>query len=977
MNTKWKIIVLIMLIFFGFCSCFTAIFISHSNHTLEKVTLLYGDGVRAVVDTVLEQNSKQYKKRIQSFLREKVRYDINKAFADRDKKRLTLLTKPYFEMFKEEDPYFMTLTWILPDNTTFLHMHDINKPSKDISTFRPDIVSANKTHQQYAGFANSTAGLQYRIVNPVVHNEKHIGILHFGIRVSELVDAIQEKLQIPVGVVLKKEQYKRIKNKTFPSVVGPSFAIISPQSELFKKDFNHIDWSLERQRVMLHDKNYILLKAVSLNNYAQIPQGHLFVALDISEHIAVQRSDILFILILSSILLLLSFVILFFGYDSLSQKILDLRLVEKVNNELEQRVTSRTKELRLSEKKFRSLVEDLNDWVWEVDENGVYTYVSPAVRQLIGYEPEEIIGKTPFDLMGSTEAERVHKIFEQHTKEKSAFKHIINANTHKNGQEVILETSGQAIIDEGGIFRGYRGVDRDITQRQRAEETIQAEKERLSVTLRSIGDAVITTDIKGKILFLNRVAEQLTGWANEEAKGKDSTQVFHIINERTGQKCVSPVQRVLELGRIIGLANHTALIAKDGSIHSIADSGAPIRDQKSNIIGVVLVFRDITNERKTEEELLKIRKLESVGVLAGGIAHDFNNLLSAILGNIELAHLRVAKGDIKTQSLLEDAQKAIKRATKLTGQLLTFSKGGVPIKEKTSLVNLITESADFVLHGSNVIGNYTVPDDLWMVDVDSGQIGQVIQNIVINGKHAMPEGGTISIQCSNIQDAAVETLLSVDRGNYVCIIIRDTGVGIPKDIINKVFDPYYSTKQEGSGLGLAICHSIINKHDGHIIVDSSTEKGTTFTIYLPAMCSHHNTLPEKQKKPASSIKALRIMIMDDEKMIRDVTKSQLLVLGHEPILVNEGLQAINRYQELQDLGTPVDLVIMDLTIPGGMGGQEAAKRLLQLVPDAKIIVASGYSNDPIMADYTRYGFCASVTKPYDLKQLNNAIASIY
>ena len=504
---------------------------------------------------------------------------------------------------------------------------------------------------------------------------------------------------------------------------------------------------------------------------------------------------------------------------------------------------------------------------------------------------------------------------------------------------------------------------------------LQNKQEQLSVTLRSIADGVITTDAEGNVVLLNKVAEELTGWIQEEAKGQPSSKVFHIINEKTGQKCSSPIQRVLELGRIIGLANHTGLIAKDGTIRSIADSGAPIRDRNSTIVGVVLVFRDVTHERRTEEELLKVRKLESVGVLAGGIAHDFNNILSAVLGNIELASYRIAEEDVKTSKLLLDARKATKRATKLTNQLLTFSKGGEPVKEKIALNTTITESANFVLHGSKTNCTFNFFDDLWMVDADSGQIGQVIQNIVINAKHAMPEGGTIQIQCANVHDVTAEALLSVDKGDYIRIAIQDTGIGIPKEIHSKIFDPYFSTKQEGSGLGLAICHSIIHKHDGHITVQSIPGKGTTFIIFLPAVQST-DTAITKALKTRPVVKAARIMVMDDDEMIRNVAQAQLTILGHGAVLVVDGEQAINKYQELQDGGMPVDLVIMDLTIPGGMGGQEASRKLLQIAPEAKIIVASGYSNDPVIANYREHGFCAAIAKPFDLNELRKAIESV-
>ena len=634
-------------------------------------------------------------------------------------------------------------------------------------------------------------------------------------------------------------------------------------------------------------------------------------------------------------------------------------------------IRTRDKEIAKTAVRFQTVLDSLNAAVYVADmETYELIFVNKYAKGIYGdavgqkcYLNMQPNQKTPCDFCTN------HLLVA--TNGKPAGVHIWEFQNPVTGQW--FECRDQAIQwTDGRIVRIE--IATDISKRKSIEKALQSEKERLNVTLRSIGDGVITTDIKGKIVFLNKVAEELSGWTNEEAKNKPSTEVFNIFNEKTGLKCVSPVQRVIELGRIIGLANHTVLTAKDGTVRSIADSGAPIRDKDSNVIGVVLVFRDVTHERKVEEELLKTRKLESIGVLAGGIAHDFNNILSAILGNIELAGFRLQKTDPKTAFLLSGAERATKRAAKLTDQLLTFSKGGEPVKEITSLPEFIRESAEFILHGGQIVCNYTFQKHLWMVDVDSGQLDQVIQNIIINAKHAMPEGGTITIKCNNVEDAAMEALLSVDQGNYVCITVQDTGVGIPKEIISKIFDPYFTTKQEGSGLGLAICHSIINKHDGYLTVHSTIGKGTEFTLFLPAVQPQiSEDSITKETKNASAIKAARIMVMDDEEMLRDVAKSQLAILGHETISVINGTQAINKYQELQDSETPVDLVIMDLTIPGDMGGQEAAEKLLRIDPNARIIVSSGYSNDPVMANYRQYGFRAAVAKPFDLKQLNNAI----
>ena len=508
-------------------------------------------------------------------------------------------------------------------------------------------------------------------------------------------------------------------------------------------------------------------------------------------------------------------------------------------------------------------------------------------------------------------------------------------------------------------------------QRQELEQ----KKETLSVTLRSIGDGVITTDTSGKVVFLNKIAEKLTGWSNDEAYGKDSTEVFNIINEKTREKCANPAQKVLEIGSIINLANHTALITKTGSTISIADSGAPIRDRNSRIIGVVIVFRDVTHENMLEEELLKSKKLESIGILAGGIAHDFNNILAAIMGNIDLAGHFIHDDAERAEELLQAAKKASKRAVKLTNQLLTFSRGGNPVKESAALPKIVSESADFILQGSKVSCRYSFAEDIWPVDVDAGQISQVVQNIILNGIQAMPEGGIIDVDGKNCTDLTKETLLSAHDGNYVRIRIHDQGIGIPHQILDKIFDPYFSTKQLGNGLGLAICYSIIQKHDGYITTSSSPGEGTTFTIYLPA---HPDIPADSKENPVlnTAAEASHIMVMDDEEMILNVVHSQLTSLGHKTLLVKDGQQAVDKYREMQNAGKTVDLVILDLTIAGGIGGEETAENLLKIDPQAKLIVSSGYSNDPVMADYKNFGFQASLTKPFDLKELSDALSAV-
>ena len=511
------------------------------------------------------------------------------------------------------------------------------------------------------------------------------------------------------------------------------------------------------------------------------------------------------------------------------------------------------------------------------------------------------------------------------------------------------------------------------TELDKAYGELAQEKELLSVTLNSIGDGVIATDLDGNVTMLNKVSVALTGWSVQDAAGKPLTEVFHIINEKTRAICENPVEKVLKTGRIIGLANHTALISKDGTERSIADSAAPIRNRESEVIGTVLVFRDVTMENRVNAELSKTKKLESIGVLAGGIAHDFNNILTGILGNINLARLEIEPNH-EAHGLLESAESASKRASKLTHQLLTFSKGGEPIVEVASIYNIVRESADFILTGSGIACRINQDASLWAAVIDKGQIDQVIQNIVLNARQAMPEGGTIEILCENFcKEEGEHEEIPIAAGDYVRLVISDEGVGMHPAMVEKIFDPYFSTKQEGSGLGMAVTLAVINKHKGQIECDSTPGKGTTFTIYLPAV---RKTISDRSHVFAEHKGSGRVMIMDDEDMIRSLTGSMLKSCGYEAVHARNGEEALDLYKEAMNDAQPIDVVIMDLTIPGGLGGQETINKLKEIDPNVTAIVSSGYSNDPVMANFKEYGFKGCLTKPYLMGALTDTVSKV-
>ncbi len=511
-----------------------------------------------------------------------------------------------------------------------------------------------------------------------------------------------------------------------------------------------------------------------------------------------------------------------------------------------------------------------------------------------------------------------------------------------------------------------------VEDKTKYEQEILNEKERLYTTIQSIADGVIATDRDGKIIIFNGVAEKLTGWNREDAIGKSIDKVFNIKNERNGEEYSDKVYRVIQEGQTITLDKHTILINKNGKKTSIEGTCAPIFDPFGKLIGGVVVFTDITEKKETEERIRQMDRLNSIGILAGGIAHDFNNILTGILGNLTLLSTIVTEKE--ATEYINQAKAAVKRATNLTQQLLTFARGGEPVKELTSLPNIIETSTKFILTGTSIDYHIKIPEALWDVEIDRGQFSQVIQNIVLNARHAMPKGGKIFITCRNIIPTEALNLKLPTGEQYVEIAITDEGTGISEEDINHIFDPYFTTKTNGTGLGLAICYSIIKNHGGTIRVKSELGRGTTFFIYLPATEKSANREKNREKNFELGNMSGRILVMDDDDIIRDIASTMLKKLGFEPILAKDGREAIELYREAMERGKPIRVVITDITVRGGMGGEETVKELLKIDPQVRVIVSSGYSNNPIMSNYREYGFTGVVKKPFEIEDLAEAIA---
>jgi len=609
--------------------------------------------------------------------------------------------------------------------------------------------------------------------------------------------------------------------------------------------------------------------------------------------------------------------------------------------------------LRASEERYRQLSDSAFEGVL-IHHKGHVLDMNKAFHTMLGYaDKSELVG---VDSLTTFIAPRSR----EHIRDRISRRDSSTSEVYclrKDGTEILCATQSRPLEYHGLSARLVTMS--DISQQKKAEQALAAEKERLSVTLHSIGDGVIATDTQGKVIIINSVASKLTGWSPSEAEGKGLSEVFQIIHEISRMPCENPVDKVLATGEIIELANHTVLIHRDGTERIIADSGAPIRDSEGKTIGVVLVFRDMTEKQRLIEAAQRTQKLESLGILAGGIAHDFNNLLSGIYGYIDI--LQAKSKEAWIADYLSKAMATIERARGLTHQLLTFAKGGKPIRKIASLFPFVEETVHFALSGTSIVGHFQIADDLPLCEFDMNQIGQVIDNLVINAKQAMQEDGTLILKAYRLHlvEGQVEGLPEAD---YVCISIGDTGGGIPADILPKIFDPFFTTKPKGSGLGLATCHSILSQHDGSIEAFSEPGKGSEFRLYLPASTDLVKTSGTETKRNFRG--KGRIILMDDDVLICDTVGEMLSLSGYAVTTFQSGQGVIDFLSQPSEKTREVVAVILDLTVPGGMGGKAAVGEIRKITADLPIFVSSGYSDDPLMAEPEAFGATASIGKPF-------------
>ena len=530
-----------------------------------------------------------------------------------------------------------------------------------------------------------------------------------------------------------------------------------------------------------------------------------------------------------------------------------------------------------------------------------------------------------------------------------------------DGARRTLLGNATPLRDEEGLPCGAVSAFMEITERKNMEKALRESEELFRTLCDSAPIGIFKADCEGSKLYSNPRLEDIYGLSAAECLGHNWYKAVHPDDRED-------IKRIWQEAGVTKLpfSREFRLVNAQGETSWARALVSPIKNTDGEITGYVGTVEGITELRQAREEMQKTQKLESLGVLAGGIAHDFNNILTAIIGNISLARMQLHNTE-KTAKRLIEAENAASRAKDLTQQLLTFARGGEPVKKVIEAGALLKEAAGFAIHGSSVRCEFALADDLCPVEVDEGQLSQVIHNLAINAVQAMPDGGTITIGAENFS--------SMPEGQRcVRISVADTGTGIPEQHLQRIFDPYFTTKQQGSGLGLATCYSIIKKHGGSISVKSTLGKGSTFYLTLPASEMSRTDEPTLQTDLAFGVG--RVLVMDDEEAVRETVQSMLEALGYVAECTENGTEAVEIYRKRKEEGRPFAAVILDLTIPGGVGGKETVTSLLKINPDVKAIVSSGYSTDPIMANFRDYGFSAVLGKPFRLQDMSRLLQEL-
>lgn len=623
-------------------------------------------------------------------------------------------------------------------------------------------------------------------------------------------------------------------------------------------------------------------------------------------------------------------------------------------------------------------------FLWKNAKGLPVDFVTSNVKNTFGYTADEFIsGKISYEqVIHPGDHARVVQEVTHYSKKKQANRivHEPYRIIGNDGQVRWLDDRSYICRDEKGRITHYQGIVLDITARRQVEEALRDSKELYSNIVESMSDGILVLDHNFQLTYMNQTMKKIFKIEENEILSCTETPraICRHLRDVGAEESIQNAMR----GEII-TRDDIPCDFNDGTKGFTSQIFLPLRTESGNIRGIVGIIRDTTAKKHLETHLQQAKKLEAIAELTSGIAHDFNNMLTSVVGYISLARMNLKVHD-SAFNALEKAEKMAMRSSQLADTLITFSKGYNPVKNTLAIADFLMRSLNLTLSGSSIKFELTIPDDRLLVEIDEAQMGQAIFNIITNAREAMPQGGKLTVTIEEFK-AKNRNTLNLKPGKYVKISVKDQGPGIDRAYLDRIFDPYFSTKQRGAqkgmGLGLSISHSIIKKHKGNITVESESGAGTTFYIYLPLLCKHVepptaaiNKELEKDWEKSQTIK--KILVMDDEAFVLEVAGQMLNRLGHETVFATCGNEAIQKYVEAMESGRRFDALILDLTVKGGMGGEEALTEILRIDPNALAFVSSGYSDDAVMVNHRKHGFIGTIVKPYNIEDLAKKLENL-
>lgn len=604
------------------------------------------------------------------------------------------------------------------------------------------------------------------------------------------------------------------------------------------------------------------------------------------------------------------------------------------------------------------------------DTQGVCRFVKGKALEYAGVEPSEIMGLPVGEIFSGRP-----DVIEHFSRCMAGERQCVQVNLGGRSFDICCEP----LRDESGEVAGIAGVGTDITDRVHVAQALAAEEKLLEATIEAVGDAVIATDPSAKITLFNEGAERLTGWSKEAAIGKKIDEVveFQPLEGPSGAFDASSLaMSSIERDTTIEAGAHLYLKRKDGSITEVSAYYAPIRTGDQQAVGAVLSMRDISEERRRDEERIRLEKLESLAVMASGLSHDFNNMLAAILANLGLAKEKATSGALL--EFLEEAEIAANQARDLTNQLASFARPAPYEPKPVDLLGVITQATAFALAGKDVEHEVHISDNLWPVLGDENQLIQAFNNLLLNAEQAMPEGGCITIRAENVVVTEGEPAAGphLGGGRFVKVIVEDQGVGIPPENLEKVFDPYFTTKPAGTGLGLSTTFSIIRRHGGHMSISSTLGEGTVVLVYLPATEAAAPVAGESGGRVSgerSASKGGRVLVMDDEEGVRKVARLALEGAGWEVDVAEDAIHAIEKFRGALESRRPYDVVVLDSTMRTGLDGSATLSELMKLQPSVRAVAFSGHIDGSTSSEFRKKGFTEVVGKPFTIEDLRSAV----